>query len=73
MVTALDHPAYSPDLSPLDYSLFPKMKVHLEGQKFNTIPETEANVTTKLKTAPQKQFLKAMLNMKTPRIMSFFK
>ena len=33
--TVLPHPAYSPDLAPSDYYLFPKVKEHLKGQHFN--------------------------------------
>ncbi|KAJ4436780.1 hypothetical protein ANN_16912 [Periplaneta americana] len=29
-ITALDHPPYSPDLSPPDYFLFPRLKSHLK-------------------------------------------
>ncbi|KAJ4428120.1 hypothetical protein ANN_24134 [Periplaneta americana] len=34
-ITALDHPPYSPDLSPPDYFLFPRPKSHLKGRRFN--------------------------------------
>ncbi|KAJ4426510.1 hypothetical protein ANN_27324 [Periplaneta americana] len=34
-ITALDHPPYSPDLSPPDYFLFPRLKSHLKGRRFN--------------------------------------
>jgi histone-lysine N-methyltransferase SETMAR len=30
----LKHPAYSPDLAPMDYYLFPNLKKHLMGRKF---------------------------------------
>ena len=32
-VTVLPHPAYSPDLAPCDFFLFPKLKFHLSGKK----------------------------------------
>ncbi|GFR72134.1 mariner Mos1 transposase [Elysia marginata] len=32
----LKHPCYSPDLAPWDFHLFPKMKQHLRGQRFET-------------------------------------
>ncbi|KAK3715190.1 hypothetical protein RRG08_040039, partial [Elysia crispata] len=32
----LEHPRYSPDLAPCDFHLFPKMKEHLRGQRFET-------------------------------------
>ena len=33
---ALEHPPYSPDLSPWDYDLIPKLKASLRGHKFRT-------------------------------------
>ncbi|KAK3796696.1 hypothetical protein RRG08_037462 [Elysia crispata] len=32
----LEHPRYSPDFAPCDFHLFPKMKEHLRGQRFET-------------------------------------
>ena len=32
----LEHPSYSPDLSPCDYDLIPKLKAPLRGHKFRT-------------------------------------
>lgn len=37
----LPHPAYSPDLAPSDFHLFPNLKKHLGGQKFSTNEEVE--------------------------------
>ena len=34
----LEHPPYSPDMSPCDFDLFPKMKEPLRGQRFRDIP-----------------------------------
>lgn len=31
----LEHPAYSPDLAPSDFHLFPKLKEHIRGTKFD--------------------------------------
>jgi len=33
-VAQLPHPAWSPDLSPADFSVFGRLKKHLQGQKF---------------------------------------
>ncbi|KAG8232167.1 hypothetical protein J437_LFUL012239 [Ladona fulva] len=33
------HPPYSPDLSPCDFNLIPKMKEPLRGIRFRTVPE----------------------------------
>jgi len=35
----LYHPPYSPDLSPCDFDLIPKMKEPLHGIRFRTVPE----------------------------------
>jgi transposase len=34
-----DYPSYSPDLAPIDYHLFTKMKVWLANQRFHTNEE----------------------------------
>ncbi|KAK3787019.1 hypothetical protein RRG08_037297 [Elysia crispata] len=45
----LEHPRYSPDLAPCDFHLFPKMKEHLRGQRFETeediIQATKHNIS----------------------------
>jgi histone-lysine N-methyltransferase SETMAR len=38
----LEHPPYSPDLAPSDFSLFPKLKLFLAGQRFSSNQETTA-------------------------------
>ncbi|KAK3787443.1 hypothetical protein RRG08_025710 [Elysia crispata] len=43
----LEHPRYSPDLAPCDFHLFPKMKEHLRGQRFET--EEDIIQATKLR------------------------
>ena len=35
----LPHPRYSPDLAPCDIHLFPKVKEHLRGRRFETADE----------------------------------
>ena len=35
----VDHPSYSPDLTPSDYFLFPHMKKHLAGKQYRTHDE----------------------------------
>ncbi|KAJ4437155.1 hypothetical protein ANN_17290 [Periplaneta americana] len=51
-ITALDHPPYSPDLSPPDYFLFPRLKSHLKGRRFNA-EEVIANATRALRRVSQ--------------------
>ena len=40
----ITHPPYSPDLAPSDYHLFPKLKEHLSGKRFNNDDEVKAEV-----------------------------
>ena len=40
----LEHPPYSPDLAHSDFSLFPKLKVFLAGQRFSSNQEAIAAV-----------------------------
>lgn len=46
----LTHPPYSPDLSPCDYHLFPKMKEPIRGVRFETVDEITGAVLEQLKT-----------------------
>ncbi|KAJ4431634.1 hypothetical protein ANN_20233 [Periplaneta americana] len=55
-ITALDHPPYSPDLSPPDYfHLIPRLKSHLKGRRFNA-EEVIANATRALRRVSQNGF-----------------
>ena len=42
-------PPYSPDLAPSDFFLFPKLKVHLKGVRFNSTDEAKHAAKTWLK------------------------
>jgi len=44
-VAVLHHPPNSPDLSPADYFLFPKLKFSLKGRHFQTVEEIQCAVT----------------------------
>jgi hypothetical protein len=41
-MTVIPHSPYSPDLTPFDFSLFPKMKLKLKGRRFVTTEEIQA-------------------------------
>jgi len=41
----LPHPPYSPDMSPPDFDLFPKLKKPLRGKRFRSIEEVSNEVT----------------------------
>jgi histone-lysine N-methyltransferase SETMAR len=42
-------PHYSPDLSPSDFFLFPRLKNHLKGRHFGTLDNIQQSVTDELK------------------------
>jgi histone-lysine N-methyltransferase SETMAR len=48
-ITTLYYPPYSPDLSPPDYFLFPKLKMKLKGLHFADVAEIQEAVTDELK------------------------
>jgi transposase len=41
----LPHPPYSPDMSPPDFDLFPKLKINMRGVRFSTLEDLSASVT----------------------------
>ena len=42
----LHNPPYSPDLSPCDYFVFPKLKLPLKGRLFEDVQDIQAAVTS---------------------------
>ena len=53
-------PQYSPDLSPPDYLLFPKVKLNPKGARFDTTEEAQKAVTDQLNKIPSEDFSNAM-------------
>lgn len=51
-VEILDHPPYSPDLSPNDFFTFPRIKQKLRGQRFQTLEEAVDAFETAILTTP---------------------
>ncbi|GFY06058.1 putative mariner transposase [Trichonephila clavipes] len=49
-------PPYSPDLSPCDFFLFPKLKNHLKGHNFGTLENIQTAVTDQLKAISISEF-----------------
>jgi len=47
---------YSPDLSPPDYFLFPKLKMKLKALHFEVVAEIQEAVTDKLKKVQKEEF-----------------
>ncbi|GFX17120.1 protein GVQW3 [Trichonephila clavipes] len=48
--------SYSPDLSPCDFFLFPKLKNHLKGHHFGTLENIQTAVADQLKAIPMSEF-----------------
>ena len=44
-ITQVIQSPYSPDLVPCDFWLFPRLKSHLKGKRFQTIDEIQENMT----------------------------
>jgi len=57
--TIVPQPPYSPDLAPVDFFLFPKLKSTLKGRRFDTFDETQKNSTKELFAIPKEAFQKA--------------
>jgi histone-lysine N-methyltransferase SETMAR len=64
-VTALYHPPYSPDLSPPDYFLFPKLKMELKGLHFADVAEIQEAITGELKKVQKEEFWQLFRNCMT--------
>ena len=59
-ICVMDYPPYSPDLSPCDYFLFPKLKTAMKGAFYDDVPSIQSAVTQVLKNIPKTEFKKSM-------------
>jgi histone-lysine N-methyltransferase SETMAR len=57
-IGTLYHSPYSPDLSPTDYFLFPKLKIKLKGLNFADVTATQVGVTDELNRFQKEEFFK---------------
>jgi len=67
----LNYPPYSPDLSPCDYFLFPKLKLPLKGRLFEDVQDIKRAVTSSLRAIPQEEVqrsFQSLLDRATRRI-----
>ncbi|GBM09085.1 hypothetical protein AVEN_62907-1 [Araneus ventricosus] len=55
-ILLLHQPPYSPDLAPSDFSLFPKIKMGLKGNRFDTVKDIKTNATADLQKISQHDF-----------------
>ena len=59
-ISLINHPPYSPYLSPCDYFLSPKLKTKMKGAFYDDIPAIQAAVTEVLKNIPINDIKKSM-------------
>jgi histone-lysine N-methyltransferase SETMAR len=50
------HPPYSQDLVPCDFALFPKLKIKLKGQRFETVPDIQRESQAVLDSIKENDF-----------------
>lgn len=55
-IPTLPHPPYSPDLTPCDFFLFPKIKSHLKGTHHGGVEEVKGAVTAVLNTLTSEDY-----------------
>jgi hypothetical protein len=65
--TVIPHPPYSPDLTPCDFFLFPKMKLKLKGRCFESIEEIQAELQDVMKMLTQNDFQQCCRSWKSHR------
>ena len=58
-VKVLNHPPYSPDLSPCDFSLFPRLKKMLSGNKYMSRSSLGSAIYQCLQQIPKEDYLSA--------------
>ena len=59
-IRVLAHPAYSPDLAPCDFWLFPILQEKLAGHKFDRIQDLAKAVKSQLQGMPREQYQMAL-------------
>ncbi|GFR67978.1 transposase [Elysia marginata] len=55
-IQVLPHPAYSPNLAPCDFWLFPILKDRLAGRNFDRIQDLAKSVNSELRTIPEEDY-----------------
>ena len=59
-VKVLNHPPYSPDLSPCDFFLFPRLKKMLSGNKYKSRSSLGSAIYQCLQQIPKEDYLSAL-------------
>ncbi|GBL73263.1 hypothetical protein AVEN_159312-1 [Araneus ventricosus] len=62
-VVSLNHPPYSPDLSPPDFFLFPKLISALKDHRISHISDIQRNVTTQLKVISKDGYVRSFQDL----------
>jgi hypothetical protein len=57
-ISVLQKPAYSPDLLPTDFWLFPKFKETMKGKRFDITEDIISNMTQHLQEIPKEDVQK---------------
>jgi hypothetical protein len=52
----IPHPPYSLDLAPYDLALFPKLKMKLKGQRFETVSDIQRELQGVLNSIKENDF-----------------
>jgi histone-lysine N-methyltransferase SETMAR len=65
-VTTLYQPPYSPEISPPDYFLFPKLKMKFKGLHFADVAEIQEAVIGELKKVQKEEFSAGFQKMYDP-------
>jgi len=55
-IVTMPRPPYSPDLTPSDFFLFPRMKRDMKGNRYGTVEEVQAAPTRVLRSIPVSEF-----------------
>jgi hypothetical protein len=55
-IVIVPHPPYSPDLAPCDFTLFPKLKMKLKGQHFETVSDIQRESQAVLDSIKENDF-----------------
>jgi len=63
-ITVLPQPPYSPDMSPCDFFLFPRIKQVVKGTHFDSVKDIQTSVTKVLQELPVNDFQKSYENWK---------
>ena len=58
-IKTVPHPPYSPDMSPCDFWMFPRLKEKLRGRRFEDVEEMKEAVTEALDTFTLEDYQRA--------------